>query len=142
MKKILSIVGFLYLTLSGFSQTKTEMNRHISVAEKATISLGETLNFSPEQALAVKQIELNKFADWASIESLKTTDLNKFVQKRFTIAEIANNAIISLLESKQLKVFVENTNRTQLERERITATMQKSGAKDAEILQKLANIEL
>ncbi len=142
MKKILSIVGFLYLTLSGFSQTKTELNRSISAAEKITIALGETLNFSPEQALAVKQIELNKFADWASIENLKTTDLNKFVQKRFTIAEIANNAIITLLEPKQLKVFVENTNRTQLERERITATMQKSGAKDAEILQKLANIEL
>ena len=142
MKKILSIIGFLYLALSGFSQTKTALNGRISAAEKTTVALSETLNFSPEQALEVKQIQLNKFADWGSIESLKATDLNKFVQKRFTIAEIANNAIIALLEPKQLKVFAELINREQFERDKIMANMQKGGANDSEILQKLANIEL
>ena len=142
MKKILFIACLIFVAHVGFSQTKTEVNRSVSAAEKATNALGERLNFSPEQALAVKQIELNKFADWASIENLKTTDLNKFVQKRFTIAEIANDAIIALLEPKQLKVFIENANRAQLVRDKITATMQKSGSKEAEILQKLAEIEL
>ncbi len=142
MKKYL-LFACLFLSIPvGFSQTKTGLNSSISAAEKATNALGETLNFSPEQALAVKQIERNKFEDWTSIETLKATDLNKFVQKRFIIAEIAHNAIIALLEPKQLKIFVETENRAQLEREKITATMQKGGSKAADILQKLAEIEL
>lgn len=134
---------FLFAVTGVFSQTQNINNKSYGTADadKATIALSDIYNFSGEQALAVKQIEIAKFQNLADIASLKVSDLTRFVQKRITTFNLADSEIRDVLDDRQRILFDKNTTAKAQKMNATVASWQKQKISEAVINQKLAAIE-
>ncbi len=134
---------FLFAVTGVFSQTQNINDKSYGAtdADKATIALSDIYNFSGEQALAVKQIEIVKFQNLADIASLKASDLKRFVQKRITTFNLADSEIRDVLDDSQRVLFNKNTAAKAQKMNVTIASWQKQKLSETVINQKLAAIE-
>ena len=140
IKFLFSILIFTVCNLFGQVQVISVKSSGLTNAENATIILSNVYNFSGEQALAVKQIEIAKFKNLEDIESLKATDVKLFIQKRAATIDIADNEIRDVLTDSQRILFDKNTTEKTNKRAVTVAAWQKQKLSETVINQKLAEL--
>ncbi len=142
MKRLIFILSALFLSGFAISQnTAQSVNKPLTTAQKTTIELSKVYNFTAEQALAVQKIQENKYQALAKIEKTKATDMKKYVAKRLSAFETADNDLMSLLDESQLDVFKKQQLIKSDKYESIVVSMKKQGYAQAEIDKKLAETE-
>ncbi len=113
----------------------------MNVAQRATTELVKTYSLSAEQAKEVVKIQASKYEALGKLESLKATDMTKYIAKRLSTFETADNGLMVLLDESQLKIFkqqqIEKTNRF----DTLVMGMKKQGIKQEDIDKKLADME-
>ncbi len=138
-KMLLPILFFTASTIFAQTQNINVKSTGLTVAEKATIDLSKIYDFSGEQALAVKQIEIAKFKNLADIEALKAGDVKLFIQKHAATIDIADSEIRDVLDDRQRILFDKNTTEKARNLNATIASWQKQKLSDTVINQKLAN---
>lgn len=138
-KMLLPILFFTASTIFAQTQNINVKSTGLTVAEKATIDLSKIYDFSGEQALAVKQIEIAKFKNLADIEALKAGDVKLFIQKHAATIDIADSEIRDVLDDRQRILFNKNTTEKARKLNATIASWQKQKLSDTVINQKLAN---
>ncbi len=142
MKRFFSILSALFFTGIVFSQTAAELvNKPLTSAQKTTIELSKVYNFTAEQALSVQKIEENKYQALAKIEKIRATDMKKYIAKRLSAFETADNDLMSLLDDSQLEAFKKQQLVKSDKYEAIVVSMKKQGYAQADIDKKLAETE-
>lgn len=142
MKRLIFILSALFLTSFAIGQNSAEsVNKPLTTAQKTTIELSKVYNFTAEQALAVKKIQENKYQALAKIEKIKAADMKKYIAKRLSAFETADNDLMSLLDDSQLAVFKKQQLVKSDKYEAIVVSMKKQGYAQAEIDKKLAETE-
>ncbi len=142
MKRLFSILIALFFTGIVFSQNAAEsVNKPLTTAQKMTIELSKVYSFTPEQALSVQKIQENKYQALAKIEKIKVADMKKYIAKRLSAFETADNDLMSLLDESQLAVFKKQQLVKSDKYEAIVVSMKKQGYAQAEIDKKLAETE-
>jgi hypothetical protein len=141
MKKAYLLFFILFIALSSFAQGINKMPQTISQAQKMTSELAKTYNFSPSQIGEVKKIQEAKYEALVKLEPMKTKDMKKYVAKRLSTFETADNSLMVLLDAPQMTVFkkqqIEKSNRY----DEIVGGMKKQGISMTEIEKKLAETE-
>ena len=140
IKILIPILLFVSSVVCAQTQNLNIKSSGLTEAEKATITLSNIYDFTGEQALAVKQIEIAKFQNLADIEALKTSDLKLFVQKRAATVGIAENEIRDVLDARQRTLFDKNTVAKAQRLNATIASWQKQKFSDAVINEKIAAI--
>ncbi len=142
MKRLILILSAFFLCGIAISQNSTEsVNKPLTTAQKTTIELSKVYNFTPEQALSVQKIQENKYQALAKIEKIKAADMKKYIAKRLSAFETADNDLMSLLDDSQLAVFKKQQLVKSDKYEAIVVSMKKQGYAQAEIDKKLAETE-
>lgn len=142
MKRLSSILIALFLATMVYSQKAAEpLNKSLSAAEKKTVELSNIYQFTPEQAMAVKKIQENKYDALVKIEKLKAVDMEKFVAKRLSAFGTADNDLMVLLDAAQLEIFKKQQLMKADTYEGIVSGMKKEGFQQADIDKKLAETE-
>ena len=142
MKRLMFILSTLLFTGIAIGQNNAEsVNKPLTTAQKTTIELSKVYNFTVEQALAVKKIQENKYQALVKIEKIKASDMKKYVAKRLSAFETADNDLMSLLDESQLEVFKKQQLVKSDKYEAIVGGMKKQGFAQAEIDKKLAETE-
>ena len=142
MKRLIFILCTLFFTGFVIGQNSAEsVNKPLTTAQKTTIELSKVYNFTPEQALSVQKIQENKFQALAKIEKIKAVDMKKYIAKRLSAFETADNDLMSLLDESQLAVFKKQQLVKSDRYETIVVSMKKQGYAQAEIDKKLAETE-
>ena len=142
MKRLIFILSALFFTGFAIGQNSAEsVNKPLTTAQKTTIELSKVYNFTAEQALAVKKIQENKYQALAKIEKIKAADMKKYIAKRLSAFETADNDLMSLLDDSQLAVFKKQQLVKSDKYEAIVVSMKKQGYAQAEIDKKLAETE-
>ena len=112
-----------------------------SFAQKTTSELVKTYNLSPKQTEEVKKIQEAKYEALVKLEPLKTKDVKKYIAKRLSTFETADNSLMVLLDTPQMAIFkkqqIEKSNRY----DEIVGGMKKQGVSVSEIEKKLAETE-
>lgn len=142
MKKVLLIISILFTSLFSFAQNLTEKaNMPLTIAQKATTELVKLYNLSAEQATEVKHIQDSKYDALTKLESLKAKDLTKYIAKRLSTFETADNALMSLLDAHQMTVFKQEQIEKSNKYDMLVGGMKKQGISQADIEKKLAETE-
>ena len=142
MKRFFFILSALLFTGIAIGQNSAEsVNKPLTTAQTTTIELSKVYNFTAEQALAVKKIQENKYQALAKIEKIKAADLKKYIAKRLSAFETADNDLMSLLDDSQLAIFKKQQLVKSDKYESIVVSMKKQGYAQAEIDKKLAETE-
>ena len=142
MKRFFFILSALLFTGIAIGQNSAEsVNKPLTTAQTTTIELSKVYNFTAEQALAVKKIQENKYQALAKIEKIKAADLKKYIAKRLSAFETADNDLMFLLDDSQLAVFKKQQLVKSDKYETIVVSMKKQGYAQAEIDKKLAETE-
>jgi hypothetical protein len=141
MKKAYLLFFIFFIALSSFAQGINKMPQTISRAQKMTSELAKTYNLSPSQIGEVKKIQEAKYEALVKLDPLKTKDMKKYVAKRLSTFETADNSLMVLLDTPQMTVFkkqqIEKSNRY----DDIVGGMKKQGVSMTEIEKKLAETE-
>ena len=142
MKKIvLTLSGFL-LTIAVWGQNLSEAaSKNLSNAQKATLELTKTYNLSNQQIAEVKRIEEAKFTALTKLETLKSKDFKKYIAKRISTFETADNSLMAILDEPQLQIFKKMQIAKSAKYEDIVAGMKKQGYSQSDIDKKLAETE-
>jgi hypothetical protein len=146
MKKLLLIVLNVALTLGVFAQTaekNTAMsaNPDLSAAQKTTLALVKLYDLSGEQAKETLKIQKAKAQNLADIEPMKAADLAAYAQKRLGAMEIAANEFSTLLDPRQMKIFINERTENANKIARLTQSMRKQGLPETEINKQLGALE-
>jgi hypothetical protein len=146
MKKLLLIVLNVALTLGVFAQTaekNTAMsaNPDLSTAQKTTLALVKLYDLSGEQAKETLKIQKAKAQNLADIEPMKAADLAAYAQKRLGAMEIAANEFSTLLDPRQMKIFINERTENANKIARLTQSMRKQGLPETEINKQLGALE-
>ena len=142
MKKAFIIIITVFTSLFSFGQNLADKaNKPLTAAQTATIQLVKTYNLSAEQAVAVKQIQDSKFKALSQLESMKAKDVKKYIAKRLSTFETADNALMVLLDAQQLTVFKQQQIEKSNKYDEIVGGMKKQGISEADIEKKLANTD-
>ena len=142
MKRLIFILSALFFTGFAIGQNTAEsVNKPLTSAQKTTIELSKVYNFTPEQALAVQKIQESKYQALVKIEKIKAADMKKYIAKRLSAFETADNDLMSLLDESQLEVFKKQEVVKSDKYEAIVVSMKKQGYAQAEIDKKLAETE-
>lgn len=142
MKRLIFILSALFFTGFVFGQNTAEsVNKPLTSAQKTTIELSKVYNFTPEQALAVQKIQESKYQALVKIEKIKAADMKKYIAKRLSAFETADNDLMSLLDESQLEIFKKQEVVKSDKYEAIVVSMKKQGYAQAEIDKKLAETE-
>ena len=142
MKRFLSILSALFVTGFAIGQNTAEsVNKPLTTAQKTTIELSVVYNFTSEQAFAVQKIQENKYQALVKIEKIKAADMKKYIAKRLSAFETADNDLMSLLDESQLAIFKKQQMVKSDKYEAIVGGMKKQGYAQAEIDKKLAETE-
>lgn len=142
MKKAFIIIITVFTSLFSFGQNLADKaNKPLTAAQTATIQLVKTYNLSAEQAVAVKQIQDSKFEALSQLESMKAKDVKKYIAKRLSTFETADNALMVLLDAQQLTVFKQQQIEKSNKYDEIVGGMKKQGISEADIEKKLANTD-
>jgi hypothetical protein len=141
MKKAYLLLFILFVAFPSFAQGINKMPQSISQAQKMTSELAKTYNLSPSQIGEVKKIQEAKYEALVKLDPLKTKDMKKYVAKRLSTFETADNSLMVLLDTPQMTVFkkqqIEKSNRY----DDIVGGMKKQGVSMTEIEKKLAETE-
>ena len=142
MKKAFIIIITVFTSLFSFGQNLADKaNKPLTAAQTATIQLVKTYNLSAEQAVAVKQIQDSKFKALSQLESMKAKDVKKYIAKRLSTFETADNALMVLLDAQQLTVFKQQQIEKSNKYDEILGGMKKQGISEADIEKKLAKTD-
>ena len=142
MKRLTFIFSALFFTGIAMGQNTAEsVNKQLTTAQKSTIELSKVYNFTPEQALAVQKIQESKYQALVKIEKIKAADMKKYIAKRLSAFETADNDLMSLLDESQLEVFKKQEVVKSDKYEAIVVSMKKQGYAQADIDKKLAETE-
>jgi hypothetical protein len=141
MKKAYLLFFTLFVALSSFAQSTNKIPQFISKAQKKTSELAKIYNLSPAQTGEVKKIQEAKYEALVKLEILKTKDMKKYIAKRLSAFETADNSLMVLLDTTQMTIFkkqqIEKSNRY----DEIVGGMKKQGISILEIEKKLAETE-
>jgi hypothetical protein len=126
MKKFI-ILGFLcFAFLSVFGQFENAVEE-VSYFKK-------TLNIEPDQITSLEKIIERKYADIASISSLRNGEESVFRQKRRSIYEGANSAIRLLVKEDQLQLWRAYKKEERLKNAQKIKDLQSKGAPEEDLL--------
>lgn len=142
MKK--SILIFLAILIAGtiYGQNLRESaNKPLTSAQKVTIELSKIYNLTGEQALELNKIQEAKLTALSKIETLKDKDMKKYIAKRLSAFETADNDLMVLLDERQMEIFKQQQIEKALKYETIVEGMKKDGFSSADIQKKLAETE-
>ena len=106
-----------------------------------SLRAGHPANLTAEQATQVKHIQDAKFEALAKLENLKATDLKKYIAKRLSTFETADNDLMVLLDERQITIFKQQQVEKSNKYDAIVGGMKKQGISEAEINKKLAETE-
>ena len=141
MKKAYLLFFILFMGLSSFAQSIHKTPQSRVLAQKMTSELMKTYNLSPTQTEEVKKIQEAKYEALVKLEPLKTKDVKKYIAKRLSTFETADNSLMVLLDTPQMAIFkkqqIEKSNRY----DEIVGGMKKQGVSVSEIEKKLAETE-
>ncbi len=142
MKKFLLIVLNVALTLGVFAQTAEKntaksVNPDFSAAQKNTLALVKLYDLSGEQARETLKIQQTKAQNFADIEPMKATDMAAYAQKRLTAMDMAANEFSTLLDPRQMKIFMQQRNENADKVARITQNLKKQGVPETEVNKQL-----
>lgn len=141
MKSILVLL-LTSLSFFAFSQnTAMSLSKPTPSAEKTTLNLIKLYSLSNEQATEVKKIQEDKFKALAKIEELKNKDIQKYIAKKLSAYETADNAIMALLDEQQLAIFKKAQVEKSIQYENIMAGSKNKGVSQSDINKKLAELE-
>ncbi len=142
MKKAFLIIVTLSSSLFSFGQNLAEnANKPLTAAQKATTELVKTYHLSAEQAEEVKHIQDSKYEALTKLESVKSKDVKKYIAKRLSTFETADNALMALLDEQQLAIFKQQQIEKSNKYDEIVGGMKKQGISEAEIEKKLAETD-
>jgi hypothetical protein len=144
MKKIIISITALFLATFSFSQTQSlsdKTNKPMSAAQRATTELVKIYSLSAEQAREVVKIQASKYEALGKLESMKATDMPKYIAKRLSTFETADNGLMALLDESQLKVFKQQQAEKTTRFDTLVMGMKKQGIKQEDIDKKLADME-
>lgn len=142
MKKTFLIIATLFIALLSHAQsTALQANKPMTAAQKTATELSRLYNLTAEQATQVKHIQDAKFEALAKLENLKATDLKKYIAKRLSTFETADNDLMVLLEERQITIFKQQQVEKSNKYDAIVGGMKKQGISEAEINKKLAETE-
>jgi hypothetical protein len=143
MKKIFLIFFALIFVQILRSQTSAaeSVNKPISSAQNATLTWVRTYDLTPEQAQKALISQENKYKALSKIESLKEKDLKKYVAKRQSAYAVAENELMTILDTRQMEVF--KTQQADKKRyvSSMVSSMKKGGNSEADIEKKLAEMD-
>lgn len=142
MKKFILLLSGMLLTIVAFSQNlKEPVNKPLTAAQKMTIELSRTYNLTGEQVLELNKIQEAKLSALAKIEGLRAQDMKKYILKRLSAFETADNALMSLLDERQIEIFKKQQIEKSIKFETIVEGMKKEGFSQIDIQKKLAETE-
>ena len=142
MKKTFLIFSTLFLATFAVAQNGFDSaNKSSNSVEKATIDWSHTYNLTAEQTKAAFKIQENKYQNLLKIESLKTSDLKKYVAKRLSTFTVAENDLMVLLDDNQLKTFKQQQVEKSRKYDSFVSKMKKQGLNEAEMNQKMVDLE-
>lgn len=142
MKKFILLLSGMLLTIVAFSQNlKEPVNKPLTAAQKMTIELSRTYNLTGEQVLELNKIQEAKLSALAKIEGLRAQDMKKYILKRLSAFETADNALMSLLDERQMEIFKKQQIEKSIKFETIVEGMKKEGFSQIDIQKKLAETE-
>ena len=142
MKKFILLLSGMLLTLVAFSQNRQEpVNKPLTAAQKMTIELSRTYNLTGDQALELNKIQEAKLTALSKIEAFKAQDMKKYIVKRLSAFETADNALMSLLDERQMEIFKKQQIEKTIKFETIVEGMKKEGFSQTDIQKKLAETE-
>ena len=142
MKKFILLLSGMLLTIVAFSQNlKEPINKPLTAAQKMTIELSRTYNLTGEQVLELNKIQEAKLSALAKIEGLRAQDMKKYILKRLSAFETADNALMSLLDERQMEIFKKQQIEKSIKFETIVEGMKKEGFSQIDIQKKLAETE-
>ena len=142
MKKFILLLSGMLLTIIAFSQNlKEPVNKPLTAAQKMTIELSRTYNLTGEQVLELNKIQEAKLSALAKIEGLRAQDMKKYILKRLSAFETADNALMSLLDERQMEIFKKQQIEKSIKFETIVEGMKKEGFSQIDIQKKLAETE-
>ena len=142
MKKTFLIFSTLFFATCAFAQNGFDSgNKSSNSVEKATIDWSHTYNLTAEQTKAAFKIQENKYQNLLKIESLKTSDLKKYVAKRLSTFTVAENDLMVLLDDNQLKTFKQQQVEKSRKYDSFVSKMKKQGLNEAEMNQKMVDLE-
>ena len=141
MKKAYLLFFALVTAFCSFAQGSNKMPQSLVFAQKMTSELVKIYNLTPSQASEAQKIQEAKYVALVKIEPLKTKDMQKYIAKRLSTFETADNSLMVLLDASQMLIFkkqqIEKSNRY----DEIVAGMKKQGIPFTEIEKKLAETE-
>jgi hypothetical protein len=141
MKKVYFLFFSLSVALSGFAQSIDKTTHTLLLAQKMTSELAKIYNLSSAQTGELEKIQEAKYEALVRLEFLKTKDLKKYIAKRISTFETADNSLMVLLDATQMAVFkkqqIEKSNRY----DEIVGGMKKQGIPISEIEKKMAETE-
>jgi hypothetical protein len=141
MKKAYLFFFTLFTVFCGFAQSMGKMPQPFVLAQKMTTELATTYNLSSAQTGEVKKIQEAKYEALVKLELLKMKDMKKYIAKRLSTFETADNSLMVLLDASQMSIFkkqqIEKSNRY----DEIVGGMKKKGIPLSELEKKLAETE-
>jgi hypothetical protein len=142
MKKAFLIVLILFVSLLSFAQGLVEKtSKSLTLAQKATTELEKIYNLSVEQAAEVLKIQNSKFEALSKLGGIKTKDIKKYIAKRVSTFETADNALMILLDTQQMVVFKQQQVEKSYKYDTLVGGMKKQGISEADIEKKLAETD-
>jgi formyltetrahydrofolate synthetase len=142
MNKLVLFVLILCGSINSYSQNLAEKaNKSLTQAEKATIELSKIYDFSSDQAYKVKAIQQDKYQALVQLEALKSQDIKKYLDKRISTFEVADNELMAILDERQMKIFKGKLAEKSTQYAALLTTMKKEGASEKDILLKLSEME-
>jgi hypothetical protein len=142
MKKAFLIVLILFVSLLSFAQGLVEKtSKYLTLAQKATTELEKIYNLSVEQAAEVLKIQNSKFEALSKFETIKTKDIKKYIAKRLSTFETADNDLRLLLDTQQMVVFKQQQVEKSYKYDTLVGGMKKQGISEADIEKKLAETD-
>jgi hypothetical protein len=141
MKKAYLLFFILFLALSSFAQSIDKTPQSLALAQKMTSELAKTYNLSTAQTGEVKKIQEVKYEALVKLEPLKTKDMKKYIAKRLSTFETADNSLMVLLDAPQMVIFKKQQIDKSNKYDEIVGGMKKQGIALSEIEKKLAETE-
>lgn len=150
MKKAFLTLLSLIITGTVFAQKEqdkavanmaAQANPALTAAQKSTLAWVKLYDLTAEQAKETLDIQKTKFQNLSDIEPLKATNASLYIQKRLASFEIANAALKTLLDDRQLKIFEREQLANAAKYEDIVGALKKSGYSEEAIQRKLMEVE-
>lgn len=129
MQKLILSLVFVAIATIAFGQSKDRAAQINTAVEEATA----LYNLTPEQVVKMEKIQTRHYKNLADVESLRKTDINKYVQK----VENAHNGTAAsmrmMLTEEQKKTMFDKQMELRIAKSDLIKEMKVLGATDLEI---------